>query len=126
MKFEDIQIGNTASLRRNICPCDVNIFTELSGDTNSVHRGPAGIVHGILLCSFISTLIGTMLPGNGSVWKSVDIKFIEPAKVGDVLTVIGEVIKKENDGNLIWMNIDIYNQNDVFLVASKCIIKLLE
>lgn len=102
--MEKMRIKQTAEISKTITQQDVDTFIKLTGDTNSVHKE---IVHGMLVCSFISTMIGTELPGEGSIWLSHHIDFIAPIYVGEKLTIKAEVVKIEGDRYKLW--IDVFN-----------------
>lgn len=81
--FEDLEVGMTAVYARTIGPADLVMFAGISGDTNPMHLNAeyAGqtmfggtIAHGMLCSSFISTVVGTRLPGPGCVYVSQTLK----------------------------------------------------
>ena len=92
--FEDLRVGQTAVVARTLTDADIVLFAGISGDTNPVHINEefaAGtmfsgrIAHGMLTASFISTVIGTRLPGPGSIYLSQSLRFKAPVRVGDTL-----------------------------------------
>lgn len=92
--FEDLRVGQTAVVARTLTEADIVMFAGISGDTNPVHINEefaAGtmfsgrIAHGMLTASFISTVIGTRLPGPGSIYLSQSLRFKAPVRVGDTL-----------------------------------------
>lgn len=92
--FEDLHVGQTAVVARTLTEADIVLFAGISGDTNPVHINQefaAGtmfsgrIAHGMLTASFISTVIGTKLPGPGSIYLSQSLRFKAPVRVGDTL-----------------------------------------
>ncbi len=98
---ETISVGMTASLTRIVRSQDIQSFAELSGDYNPIHldeeyaaatRFGRRIAHGMLSASFISTVIGTRLPGIGSVYVSQSINFIAPVFLDDVVETIVEIM----------------------------------
>lgn len=100
-----IEIGNKASFRRRITEEDVLKFAEVSGDFNPIHFDEdyarttmfgGRIVHGMLVASFISSLLSERLPGPGSIYLSQALKFLKPVRVGDTLVVFVEVIDVRN------------------------------
>jgi 3-oxoacyl-[acyl-carrier protein] reductase len=102
-RFEDIQLGEEAQIVHTLTAHDVERFVELTGDDNRLHTdaGYAAstafkrpVVHGMLGASFISTVIGTRLPGDGALWFAQSLEFLAPARVGDVLHVKVKVLKK--------------------------------
>ena len=93
--FEDLKVGMTAVYARTIGPADLVMFAGISGDTNPMHLNEeyagqtmfAGtIAHGMLCSSFISTVVGTRLPGPGCVYVSQTLKFKAPVRPGDTVT----------------------------------------
>jgi len=92
--FEDLSVGQTAVIARTVTEADIVLFAGISGDTNPVHINEefaAGtmfsgrIAHGMLTASFISTVIGTRLPGPGAIYLSQSLRFKAPVRVGDTL-----------------------------------------
>ena len=103
MKYEDIYIGQKEVLRHKVTQADIDKFVDLSGDDNKLHvdkdfaaktsfRKP--VVHGMIGASFISTMIGTRIPGDGALWFSQTLEFLLPVRIGDEISVIAEVTKK--------------------------------
>ena len=93
--FEELEIGMTAVYALTIGPADLVMFAGISGDTNPMHLNEeyagqtmfAGtIAHGMLCSSFISTVVGTRLPGPGCVYVSQTLKFKAPVRPGDTVT----------------------------------------
>lgn len=93
--FEDLEIGMSAAYARTIGPADLVMFAGISGDTNPMHLNEeyaaatmfkGTIAHGFLCSSFISTVIGTRLPGPGCVYVGQTLKFKAPVRPGDTVT----------------------------------------
>ena len=100
--FEELAIGQQATVSRTITETDLRNFSGVSGDTNPMHLSeefarstPFGgtIVHGMLTASLISAVIGTKLPGPGCIYMSQTLKFLAPVRVGD--TVYATAIVKQ-------------------------------
>jgi len=96
--FEDLKVGQTASTARTVSEADILAFAGVSGDSNPVHVDQefaastpfkGRIAHGILSAAYISTVIGTKLPGPGTIYLSQNLKFKAPVRVGD--TVLARV-----------------------------------
>ena len=90
--IEDMSIGMTRHLRKEITDRDVEMFAEVSTDHNPVHLDDAyardtifggRIAHGMLTASLISAVIGEQLPGHGSVYLGQSMKFMAPVRPGD-------------------------------------------
>ena len=93
--FEDLEVGMEDAYAKTITDADVITFAGISGDTNPVHLNhefasetmfQGQIAHGMLTASFISTVIGTKLPGPGCIYVSQNLRFKAPVKVGDTVT----------------------------------------
>ncbi len=100
--IEDIEVGQSASVERTFDEAAVRAFAELSGDFNPIHldadyaattRFGRPIVHGLLTASLISTVVGTRLPGKGSIYVSQTLQFRAPVYLGD--TVRAEAVVRE-------------------------------
>lgn len=98
--FEELEIGQRASLLRTVMAYDLTRFAEVSGDGNPVHlsdhfaaktRFGQRIAHGMFTGSLISALIGTRLPGAGAVYLSQSFEFLAPVKIGDVIAASVEI-----------------------------------
>lgn len=131
-RFTSISTGDSYSFHREITEKMIESYAELSGDYNPVHMDNdfclehgigSRIVHGMLVLSLVSALIGMHLPGEGTVWLSQSFDFISPARIGDVLTITGRVSEKNSSNSLglgvITIKIGITNQNEVILVRGK-------
>ena len=92
--LEDLSPGMTALYAKTVTDADVVLFAGISGDVNPVHLNQefadrtvfrGRIAHGMLTASFISTVIGTKLPGPGCIYVSQNLKFKAPVRVGDTV-----------------------------------------
>ena len=103
--LDEIQPGMTASSTRTVTDHDVQLFGEATGDMNPVHfdeefakktvfRGR--VAHGALTIGYISGLLGTELPGAGSIFVSASIVFKLPVRIGD--TVVTTATVREVNG----------------------------
>lgn len=132
--FDAIQIGDTQSLVKTITEADVRKFVEMTGDDNPLHVNRAYaestafkdiVVHGMLGASFISTVIGTKLPGTGALWVSQNMEFLLPVRLGDVLTISCTVLKKYERERLLELDTRILNQNQQVVLSGQGKVKLL-
>ena len=133
-EFEQIQVGDTAVLTRQICEDDLRRFVELTGDDNPLHVNRAYaettpfkdiVVHGMLGASFLSTLIGTQLPGKGALWVSQTLDFLLPVRLGDTLTVSCTVEKKRERERLLELQTRIENQHKRLVLSGKGVVKVM-
>ncbi|KZE31501.1 MaoC family dehydratase [Crenobacter luteus] len=100
--FEDIQLGDFAEYAKTVTEADILLFAAVSGDDNPVHINQeyaettpfkARIAHGMLTASFISTILGTRLPGEGCIYLSQSTRFKAPVKIGDTVHAKATVIE---------------------------------
>jgi len=98
--FEDLSVGQTASFAKTITEADILLFAGVSGDTNPVHinaeyaatsRFEERVAHGMLAASLISAVLGTRLPGPGTLYLGQSLKFMGPVKIGATVTATVEV-----------------------------------
>lgn len=113
--FEDLQVGMREILMKTVMDTDVIGFAALSGDNNPIHlcddyaagtRFGQRIAHGLYTASLISAVLGTRLPGPGAVYRSQTLNFLGPVKIGDVVTVIVEVIELVPEGRRVRLHCD--------------------
>jgi len=93
--FDELRVGDSASLQRHVTRRDIQLFAAASGDHNPAHIDAAyarstryhGIIaHGMLGASLISAVLGTRLPGPGTLYLSQSLRFLMPVQSGDLLT----------------------------------------
>ena len=98
--FEDLSVGQTASFSKTITEADILLFAAVSGDTNPVHIDAEAaaasmfkerIAHGMLSASLISTVLGTRLPGPGTIYLAQSLKFRAPVTIGQTVRATVEV-----------------------------------
>ncbi|QIG49139.1 MaoC family dehydratase [Nordella sp. HKS 07] len=98
--IEDLEVGMEAAHERGVTGSDIETFAELSGDNNPVHldaefaaKSPfkARIAHGMLTASFISTILGTKLPGHGCIYLSQTLRFKAPVRIGDTVRALARI-----------------------------------
>ena len=135
MNYKEINIGDTADIKHTISQTDIEKFVDLTGDDNKLHvdedyasttsfKKP--VAHGMLGASFISTIIGTKLPGDGALWFSQNLEFLKPVRVGDELRITAKVIKKIDRTKTIELQTDIYNQHKQKVTTGISKVKLVE
>lgn len=101
--FDEIQVGASASLTHKVSLKDIQLFAKVSGDINPAHVDAEYaksdifhkiIAHGMWTATLISTLLGTRLPGPGTIYLSQTLKFLRPVGIGDSITAQVTVIRK--------------------------------
>ena len=95
--LDELKPGMSASLEHIVSERDIQLFGEATGDMNPVHfdenyarktvfRGR--VAHGALSVGFISAVMGTKLPGAGTIFVSASLVFKTPVRIGDTVTTI--------------------------------------
>ena len=99
-RIDELEVGQSATYERTVSETDIAQFAELSGDHNPVHLDEAfaaktlfkgRIAHGMLSAAFISTTVGTKLPGHGSIYVSQSLRFRAPVRIGDTVVTTATV-----------------------------------
>jgi 3-hydroxybutyryl-CoA dehydratase len=100
--YEDLEEGMTDVFAKTITDADIITFAGISGDTNPVHLNhefasetifEGRIAHGMLTASFISTVIGTKLPGPGCIYVNQNLRFKAPVRSGDTVSATCTITK---------------------------------
>jgi 3-hydroxybutyryl-CoA dehydratase len=119
--YDDLEIGTEGQFTKQLTERDIALFGETSGDINPVHFDEeyaattlfeSRIAHGIWSAGLISTVIGIVMPGPGSIYISQDLKFKRPVRIGDTLTAILTVKEKIEKRQYIVLDCKVVNQND--------------
>ena len=93
-RLEDLSVGMAASFAKTVTDADIVLYAGISGDTNPVHIDAElaaatpfkeRIAHGMLTASFISAVLGTILPGPGAIYLSQTLRFKAPVHPGDTV-----------------------------------------
>lgn len=135
LTFNEIEVGTSASFIHTVTMSDVEKFASLSGDFNPLHMDDefAGttqygrrIVHGMLLASLFSRLVGMNLPGRHCLYMSQSLDFVQPVYIGEDVKVFGEVIHKQDATNTLVIRTEIIALPDRLSVRGKAHIRVLK
>lgn len=133
-EFEDFEVGDTASIERVIGADDVARFVDLTGDDNPVHvddgyaraLGAGGrVVHGMLTASYVSTLIGTLLPGPGAIWLSQNFNFRVPVRIDDKVELTATVRRVSPATRILVLAVAATNQHGAVVLDGEARVRLL-
>ena len=106
--IHQLKIGDSAQISKTITEKDINDFARVTGDFNPLHLDQAyaektifkgRIAHGLLSVGFLSTVLGNILPGHGTIYLSQEIKFLAPVRIGDTITAKVEVLELISEKN---------------------------
>jgi phosphotransacetylase/acyl dehydratase len=102
--FDEMIVGDTASLSHTVTQRDIDLFAVATGDVNPAHVDPAYaetdmfhhiIIHGMWGAGLISAVLGTRLPGPGTIYLGQELRFLHPVSIGDTMTAKVTVREKK-------------------------------
>jgi phosphate acetyltransferase len=118
--FDEIEIGDSATLTRTLSRDDIDLFAAMSGDVNPAHMDEAYaretlfqrvIAHGMWGGALVSTLLGTQLPGPGTIYLAQDLRFRRPVGIGDTINVTVTVRDKRAEKRIVVLDCRLVNQD---------------
>ena len=124
--FDELKVGDTASLTRTLTYRDIELFAIVSGDVNPVHLDEAFaqssrfhkiIAHGMWGGALISAVLGTQLPGPGSIYVGQSLRFRSPVGLGDTITVTVTVTEKNAQKNRVALECQVTNQRGEVVIS---------
>ena len=125
MRFEELKLGMKASISKRITAQDVDAFAILSTDFNPLHMNEEAaakgifkhrVAHGMLVASLFSAVLGTRLPGEGSIYLGQDLKFIAPVFLDDEITAEVEVVELREDKHIVKLSTVAHNQQAINVI----------
>jgi H+-transporting ATPase len=129
--FDELKPGDTASLVRTLTYEDIEVFAVMSGDVNPAHvdREFAKsdmfhkvVAHGMWGGALISTVLGTELPGPGTIYVDQSLHFRRPVGVGDTITVTVTVAKKVEETHRVILDCHAVNQNGEEVITGTALV----
>jgi len=123
--FDEIAVGDSASVERTLTAEDIQLFAVMSGDANPTHVDPAFaastglddvIAHGMWGGALISGLLGTRLPGPGTLYESQTLQFLAPVRIGDTLTVTATVTARDEATRRVSLRCTCVNQDGTTVI----------
>jgi len=118
--FDELKIGDSAQIKRTLTMKDIELFSVMSGDVNPAHVDAQYakddmfhkiIAQGMWGASLISTVLGTELPGPGTIYLDQTLKFIAPIIPGDTITVVVTVTDKNAKKHSVDLECSCMNQD---------------
>jgi len=131
--FDQLKVGDYAHKEIEVTLEMLSNYIELSGDDSKIHQSDtfaraAGfngqIVHGTLISSFYSALIGTKLPGDSGLLVEMSCKFHKPAYVGESIFITATVLDKHESVQCISIKFEAYNEENNKLSSGKALVKI--
>ncbi len=131
--LDRLSVGQMASLRERVSAAQVEAFAKLSGDDNPIHLdaaaarsiGEAGpISHGALLLAMLSRLIGTRLPGPGSIWFEQQIEFLAPVYPNDEVEMRAEVVHVSRASRAVVLDVSAVKSGGVQVLRGRAKVRV--
>lgn len=116
---EELEVGQVVEVSRVVRQWDIADFVASIGDRNPIHSDPAfaamtpfrePIAPGVWTAGLVSAVIGTGLPGPGSIYVSQDLRFLKPVRVGETITARVEVVEVDRERNRVRLKTTCLNQ----------------
>jgi 3-oxoacyl-[acyl-carrier protein] reductase len=132
--FADFKVGDSGFLDRVIGSADVARFVELTGDDNPVHvdddyaagtKLGSRVVHGMLTACYVSTVIGTILPGEGALWLSEKFDFRAPVRIDDTIHVEVKVRHVSPGTRVLVLDVSVQNQHGKVVLDGEARVQVL-
>lgn len=132
MTFNELKIGQMASVQKTFTAADVTAFAGISLDVNPIHvsDGYASntvfgkrVVHGILTSGLISAVLGNQLPGPGTVYLGQELRFRAPVYLGDDITAEVEILELREDKKIVKLNTTCTNQDGLVVITGQATVK---
>jgi acyl dehydratase len=130
-RFDELAVGQVASLVTVVDEARIRAFADVSGDTNPMHLDPGfgsrtrfggPIAHGMLAASFISAVIGTSLPGPGAIYMTQSLRFTAPVRAGDIITARVEVVELYAQRRRVRLATTCSNQQGLVVVTGEALL----
>jgi len=129
--FDEIAIGDSAEIERSLSAEDIQLFAVLSGDVNPAHldaeyaagtRFHGVIAHGMLGGALISAVLGTRLPGPGTIYLGQTLKFLAPVHIGDRLRISVTVSARDEAHHQLTLACACVNQDGVIVISGEALV----
>jgi len=123
--IDELKVGDSAEWSRTVAEDDIKLFAQATGDFNPVHLDQSyaektffkgRIAHGLLSLGYISTILGNILPGHGTIYLSQEVKFLAPVRIGDTITARVEVMELTPEKNRVKFKTTCFNQEGKIVV----------
>jgi 3-hydroxybutyryl-CoA dehydratase len=118
--IDELKISDFAEFTKTVSESDIYLYAGVTGDLNPAHinEGYAQktffktrIAHGMLTAGFISAVLGTQLPGPGTVFVRQELNFLAPVRIGDTITARAEVSEILPEKKQVRLKVSCTNQD---------------
>ena len=129
--IHELDVGDHAEFTKTVSEFDIYMYAGVTGDFNPAHINEeyskktfvkTRIAHGMLTAGFISTVLGTKLPGTGSIYIQQNLSFLAPVKIGDTITARVEVVEIINKKNRVRLKTTCFNQDNTRVLDGEAVV----
>jgi len=129
--INEIKIGDKAEVAKTVSETDIYLYAGITGDFNPAHVNEeyakktffkTRIAHGMIAAGFISSVIGTKLPGTGSIYVKQTLKFLAPVRIGDTITACAEAVEIITEKKLVRLKTTCINQEGTLVLDGEALV----
>lgn len=129
--IDQLIVGEVEEFTKTVSETDVYLYAGITGDFNPAHINEeyakptffkTRIAHGMLVAGFISTVLGTRLPGPGAIYIRQECNFMAPVRIGDTITARVEVAEILSDKNRVRLKTSCLNQEGTIVLDGEALI----
>ncbi|MCG6891987.1 MAG: MaoC family dehydratase [Desulfobacteraceae bacterium] len=129
--IDELRVGDAASFSKTVSESDVYLFAGVTGDFNPAHVDESyaektffktRIAHGVLAAGFISAVLGTRLPGPGTIYLRQSLNFRAPVAIGDTITATVEVIEILKEKKRVRLSTVCVNQEGTVVLDGEAVV----
>jgi 3-hydroxybutyryl-CoA dehydratase len=129
--IEELRVGDRAEFTKTLSETDVYLYAGITGDLNPAHINEeyAGktffktrIVHGMLLGGLISGVLGSKLPGPGTIYIRQDLHFLAPVRMGDTVTAAVEIAEINTEQKRVRLKTTCTNQEGSLVLEGEAFV----
>ena len=131
--ISNLKVGDRASLSKAFTEEDVIQFANISTDTNPIHLDESfaadtvfghRIVHGMLIASLFSALVGVKLPGEGTIYLGQSLSFKAPVSIGEQVTASVEIVKIREDKPIVTLRTLCIKSEGQIVIDGEAVVKV--
>ena len=129
--IDQLQLGDSAEFAKTVSESDIYLFAGVTGDMNPAHidedyaKGTffkGRIAHGMLAAGFVSAVLGTRLPGPGTIYLSQSLSFKAPVPIGATVTARVEVVELTVEKNRVRLKTTCTDQNGTVILDGEAVV----
>jgi len=129
--IDELKVGEKAEFAKTVAEADIYLYAGITGDLNPAHVNEAyasqtffktRIAHGMLAAGFVSAVLGTRLPGPGSIYMKQELRFLAPVRIGDTITARVEVVEIVEEKNRVRLRTTCENQEGVMVLDGEAVV----